>query len=185
MTHTLHNRALATWKLCVSFLKREWNLSDYPVVVKEQSKEPTKQGARLKQQRYMAFVVNWAGLAGTGDTEQEALRNLEGTFVSAKAERQRTHEPLPRPGTTVPVQFASSERVVAHPELTADFIRRVLELDWAWISDESSLWDFHESETNDALVAKIREVYGVDVSDISSAQLWEIFDRIEPHKSVS
>jgi hypothetical protein len=56
--------------------------------------------------------------------------------------------------------------------------RRVLRLDWAWISDESSLWDFHHQETNAALVAKIREVYGVDVSDIESANLADILDRI-------
>lgn len=158
-------------------------MDDYPVVIKEQSVEPAAEGTRWKPQRYMAFIVNW-GLAGSGDSEQDALRNLESIFESAKAERQRTQQPLPRPGKTVPVQFASSERVNTHPELAEDFIRRVLELDWAWISDESSLWDFHANATNDALVAKIQEVYGVDVSDISSARLWEMFDRIAAHKSV-
>jgi hypothetical protein len=54
----------------------------------------------------------------------------------------------------------------------------VLGLDWAWISDESSLWDFHHDETNDALISKIDEVYGVDVSDIQSARLTEILERI-------
>ena len=29
------------------------------------------------------------------------------------------------------------------------------------------------------LYAKIREVYGIDVSDIESARLWAIFERIE------
>ena len=85
---------------------------------------------------------------------------------------------MPRPGTRVPVQFAAQERVSAHPELAEDFVRRVLELEWAWISDESSLWDFHWDETNDALYAKIEEVYGVDASDIKSAKLSEILDRI-------
>ncbi|MGA9586626.1 MAG: hypothetical protein WBQ95_14935 [Terracidiphilus sp.] len=49
---------------------------------------------------------------------------------------------------------------------------------WAWISDESSLWDFHIDETNERMWAKILEVYGVDVSDIESARLSEIFNRI-------
>ncbi|MBZ5549345.1 MAG: hypothetical protein LAO22_15535, partial [Acidobacteriia bacterium] len=70
------------------------------------------------------------------------------------------------------------ERVSAHPELAEDFVYRVLELDWAWISDESSLWDFHRDETNDALISRIKEVYGVDVSDIQSARLSEILERI-------
>ena len=51
-------------------------------------------------------------------------------------------------------------------------------MEWAWISDESRLWDFHSEETNDALYAKIEEVYGVNVSDIESAKLSEILERI-------
>lgn len=62
--------------------------------------------------------------------------------------------------------------------LADDFVRRVLDIDGAWISDESSLWDFHHKETNAALVAKIREIYGVDVSDIESGNLADILDRI-------
>ncbi len=76
------------------------------------------------------------------------------------------------------LEFASRTRVSAHPELVEDFIRRVLNLDWAFISDESSLWDFHEAGTNGALIARIKEVYGVDVSDIESAKLPEILERI-------
>jgi hypothetical protein len=66
----------------------------------------------------------------------------------------------------------------ANPELANDFIRRVLSLDRAFISDESTLWDFHEAGTNEALIARIREAYGVDVSDIESAKLPDILERI-------
>ena len=54
----------------------------------------------------------------------------------------------------------------------------MLNLDWAWVSDESSLWDFHAADDNQALIAKIQEIYGVGVSDIESAKLCEIFKRI-------
>jgi hypothetical protein len=37
--------------------------------------------------------------------------------------------------------------------------------------DESSLWDFHGDESNEALPTKIKEVYGVDVSDIRSGEI--------------
>ena len=40
-------------------------------------------------------------------------------------------------------------------------------------------------ETNDQLYAKIREVYGVDVSDIESAKLWAIFERIKESQHLS
>jgi hypothetical protein len=168
----VRNQFRAAWKYCLSFIKREWGLRDYPVSIREHELDPTYSGTRLKQHRYLAFIVNW-GLGGAGDTHAEALRELENAFETAKRNR-----PLPRPGTRVPVQFATQERVSAHRELAEDFIRRILELEWAWISDESSLWDFHRDETNDALYAKIQEVYGVDVSDIKSARLSEILERI-------
>jgi hypothetical protein len=171
------NQFRAVWKFCLSFLKREWKLQDYPLSIREQEIDPTYAGTRLKQHRYIAFIVNW-GICGAGDTPTEALRALEAVFETAKRKRPR----MPRPGTRVPVQFATQERVSAHPELAADFIRRILGLEWAWISDESSLWDFHQEDTNDALHAKIKQGYGVDVSDIQSARLSEILERIAASK---
>ena len=169
----VRNQFRAGWKFCLSFTKREWGLHDYPLSIREQEIDPTYTGTRWKQQRYMAFIVNW-GMCGAGDTPTEALRGLEAVFETAKRNRPR----MPRPGTRVPVQFATQKRVSAHPELAADFIRRILGLEWVWISDESSLWDFHGEDTNDALHAKIKQGYGVDVSDIQSARLWEILERI-------
>jgi hypothetical protein len=58
-------------------------------------------------------------------------------------------------------------------------VRCVFEVPWTWISDESSLWDFHIEETNAQLVEKIDRIYGVDASDISNGNLAEDFDRIE------
>lgn len=62
-------------------------------------------------------------------------------------------------------------------------MQRVLELEWAWISDESTLWDFHDELTNDKYVDSIRRIYGVDVSDMPTGNLADIFDRIDrdPH----
>jgi len=85
---------------------------------------------------------------------------------------------MPRPGTEVPIEFAPSDRVHSNSELTDEFIQRVLGLDWAFVSDQSSLWDFHTNDSNDALNAKIREIYGVDVSDVESGSLAEILQRI-------
>jgi len=173
----IRNRLHGLWKLCLSVRKRDWELGDYPVVIRQQEVDSQRKGTRFEQHPYGAFIVNW-GLTGGGDSEREALKALRQHFANAKAERMRSGTPLPRPGRRVPVQFAPQERVSAHPELTEDFVRRVLELKWAWISDESSLWDFHQDETNDSLISRIREVYDVDVSDIKSARLSEILERI-------
>ena len=118
-------------------------------------------------------------MSGSADSKPEALEELRKNF-----DRFKTTKPnLPRPGTRVPLQLAATERVGQHPELAKDFIKRVLDVDWAWISDESSLWDFHGDETNESLTEKIRHVYGVDVSDISSGNLTDIFDRISKYRA--
>lgn len=179
----LANRVRIYWKLCLSFGKRDWGLRDYPVSIRAKELDPEYISARFKQHRYMAHIANW-GLAGSGDTREAAICDLNTTFEAVKAERKQQGTSLPRPGVQVPIEFASRERVSAHEELSDDFIRRILELDWAWISDDSSLWDFHLSETNESLYVKIKDVYGVDVSDIESARLSEILDRIASAQSL-
>ena len=174
----MKEQILALWKLCMSIRKVDWELSDYPVVLREQEPDPEYIGTRLKWHQYRAVIVNWWVLDGSGDTKEEALQDLDKQFTTQKLERGKSGKALPRPGTKVPIEFASQERVNRHSELAEDFVRRVLGLDWAWISDESSLWDFHHDETNDALISKINEIYGVDVSDIQSARLSEILERI-------
>ena len=106
------------------------------------------------------------------------MQDLAVQFARMKESRQREGKPMPRPGTKVPIEFAPSNRVDANAELRDDFIRRVFGLDWAFISDESSLWDFHTGETNEVLMAKISILYGVDVSDIDSGNLAMIIQRI-------
>ncbi|MGB6632239.1 MAG: hypothetical protein WBE52_13450, partial [Terriglobales bacterium] len=85
---------------------------------------------------------------------------------------------LPRPGTGLPIEFASQDRIAAHPPLARDLIRRIFDIDGAWISDQTTLWDFHTEETNDRFYEKIRDTYGIDVSNIPRANLADILDRI-------
>jgi hypothetical protein len=177
------NQLRALWKWCISFRKSDWELADYPVSIRTQVPDPDSDfsAPRFKLNRYVACIANWH-LTGGGDSKCEALIDLEARFAAAKLKRKKMGKPLPRPGAQVPIEFASQERVDAHPELADDFIRRVLELESAWISDESSLWDFHAEENNDSYYARIREIYGVDVLDIESAKLCEIFERIADQK---
>jgi hypothetical protein len=174
----LKNKSRASWKWFLSLWKTDWKLSDYPISVREHEIDMNYVGTRLKQHRYTAQIVNWWVISGGGNTRIEALHELQSRFATEKSERVKDGKKLPRPGTHVEIEFASSNRVDAHPELAEDFTRRVLNLEWAFVSDESSLWDFHSSDDNRDLIAKINEVYGVDVSDIESAKLWQILDRI-------
>src|ERR1700751_5857348 len=168
---------MALWKRLISFGKRDWDLDDYPLRVRKQANagEPAIRGTRVP--RYAVDIVNW-WLSGTGETVEEARADLADRFTKAKEEKLMVGESLPRPGSRVPVKFAEGEKVRLYQDLSQDFVRRVLDLRWAWVSDESSLWDFHTDQSNDVLLARIMDVYGVDVSDIESAKLTDIFERI-------
>jgi hypothetical protein len=174
----INNHMLAAWKWLLSFRKREWVLSDYPIRIVAQEPDPTLSAPRFSQHLNRAYIINW-GLSGSGDTPEQAMTNLEQNFENIRQNRQREGKSTIRPGGNVPIEFASQEKISANEALSEDFIQRILGLDWAWISDESSLWDFHTEQTNNLLHAKILEVYRVDVSDIESARLWAIFERIE------
>src|ERR1700686_3335333 len=139
----LKNKFRAWWKWFLSLLKRDWKLSDYPISVRDHEIDTSYVGTRLKQHRYTAQIVNWWVVSGGGNTKLEALQELPKIFVTVKAEKAKDGKKLPRPGTHVEIEFASRDRVDAHAELAEDFIRRVLKLDWALVSDESSLWDFN------------------------------------------
>ena len=175
------NQLRALWKWCISFRRHNWEFDDYPVSIRTQKPGPADEASRFKTHRFVASIENWH-LTGTGDSRAEALDDLRGIFAAVKLNKEEEGKPLPRPGTHAPIEFASQERVDRHVELAEDFIRRILGLDSAWISDESSLWDFHGDENNDSYYAKVREIYGVDVSDIESANLAEILERIAGQK---
>jgi hypothetical protein len=143
-------RLITLWKLCVSFAKRDWKLQDYPIVIRNQKASDSGPSARERTPPpYAALIVNWWVMTGVGNTPAEAMENLRNHFEQTKESRIQGGKRMPRPGRRVPVEFAPSDRVCAHAELKEDFIRRVLGLDWAFVSDESSLSDFHTDETNE------------------------------------
>ena len=179
-----NNQGLALWKWSLSLGKYDWKLSDYPVRIRQAEVEQSSfRDMRFKPSRYVAYVVNWP-IIGNGDTPKQATGDLNVKFESIKRKRALRSERLPRPGVRVPIEFAPAGNVNAHEELSKDFVQRILGVEWAWISDESSLWEFHGEVNNDLLHGKIRAIYGVDVSDIDSAKLWEIFQRIENAKTL-
>jgi hypothetical protein len=173
-------QARARWALFSSMFKSEWRLEDYPIRILFQPNAEPVQNSRRKPLAWTALVINWPGMLGSANSRLEALEDLRKNFDRFKA----TKPNLPRPGTKMPIELAAKERVDEHSELAKDFIKRVLDVEWAWISDESSLWDFHGDETNETLTDKIHRAYGVDVSDIPSGNLADIFDRIRDHRAV-
>jgi hypothetical protein len=169
-----HRQLLAGWRFILSWRKKDWAFEDYPVsIVRQKSKaEETPEFAAVP--RYRAEVVNWLGLCGTGNTTEAAVEDLRRNFSNACAHRNS----MPRPGAKVPIQFASTSRIDAKQDLADQFIWKVLELEWAFISDKSSLWDFTSDGTLDAYFAKIKDVFGVDASGVKSGNIAEILELI-------
>ncbi len=172
---------LHAWlKRLLSYRKGAWTLEDYPVRLRKQDVAALEQPGRLKPIVWSAQIINWWQIAGHGDTKEEAVANLRASFANFRD----SHDTLPRPGTGAPLEFASSDLIERHEELARDFMTRIVDqnYDECFISDESSLHDFHADSTNDEYYRKIALVYGVDVSDVDGARLGLMFERISSHR---
>jgi hypothetical protein len=172
LTQAIH-KIRARWKYLLSFTKKNWQLSDYPILFHKQNTESFTGPERLRPIPWTATIVNWC-ITGSGDTKQASFDSLQTHFESFQA----TGKPLPRPGTHIPIEFASDEKVSRFPSLRDDFIHQILDLEWAFLSDESSLWHFHELESNDELNKRILNTYGVDVSDIANGNITDILEPV-------
>jgi hypothetical protein len=157
-----------------SFLKRRWEFNDYPLECVDQGERDPKLPERFQHSRWRADLVNWFAVSGVGESREEAIADAKRKFTA----HQASGEKMWRPGTSPEIVFADNQAVAEHAALRDHFIQNVLGLDWAWVSDESSLWDFHEKADNSDLYLKIGEVYGVDVSHVEGAKLVAIFAEI-------
>jgi len=81
------------------------------------------------------------------------------------------------------IEYAPSTGVAMFLDISEDFMKKIFnfEPDEYLISDESSLFDFTEMELTD-VQKRIQDVYDLDVSDIASGNLLEIFMRIHHSK---
>jgi len=119
--------------------------------------------------------VNWWQIAGFGETRDKALENLQTSLDSVRETR-----PLPRPGTGLPIEFASTDGIDRYWGVVSRIIEEVLgfESDGIFVSDESSLYDFESVGDVVKFQAQIKQIYGVDVSTIDSGNLVEIAQKI-------
>ncbi len=120
-------------------------------------------------------------MSGDGDTKQEAWKKLETKFSEYKANNQK----LPRPGTSVPIQFASTDQIDQYPDLLDDFIRKILGFTSGpvFVSDQTSLWDFCMEDDLNEYFEKILHIYHVDVKNIEGANLVKILNKISEYQN--
>lgn len=173
----------AAMKYLWSFTRKEWELSDYPLRYRRQKPGSEGYGCEgLKLPAWYVQIINWWQISGLGDTKDEAYADLKTKFERMKAEGGR----LPRPGTGLLITLAATREIDQYALIATDFFNKVLQIDYnnCFISDESSLWDFHTEASNATLNERIKQVYGVDVADIESGNLVQIFERIRGDRAL-
>jgi len=172
----MRDQAKALQKFVLSFRKRRWTIDDYPLRVTNNG--PVEAQGRFKPFRWTVQVINWLQMRGDADTREGAFLELQRKLDRYVGDRGN----LPRPGTRrkLEITFAATDRVEANRDLVADIVRRVIGMEFenCFVSDESTLWDFHVSEDNVEFVRKILLLYHVDVSDLDPPFLWAIAERI-------
>ena len=136
--------------------------------------------------RWCARVLNWPGPVGLGSTQQQAHASLETNLRAIETMRRTEGKPMPRPGTVVPIMFASTARVEVDPDLLTEFITRALGFgpnDPVFISDESSLCDFGDDERVLEIRANIRQHFGVVVDQPEPVRIADVLDAIRDKHS--
>ncbi len=165
------------YKYLTSFLKKDWSFNDYPIRIVQQ-KIPESEG-QFKTIPWTVNVIWWFRISGHGDTKEEALTQARQAFDDYKKENNT----LPRPGTRVPFQIASTDKIDKHDNLFDDFNNKILGFNGpVFVSDESSLWDFCMDDTLDEYFDKILHVYHVDVKNVEGANLVKILNKISEYR---
>ncbi|HTB85794.1 MAG TPA: hypothetical protein VK742_19275 [Candidatus Sulfotelmatobacter sp.] len=158
----------------LSFTKHEWNFEDYPVRIRKQK------GVENSNHVYSAQIIHWWVVGGLGPNKKAALEELKRNFVSVCSNRKE----MPRPGTSVPIEFASTRKTNEIPQyLISDFLEHILgfskqDQKLVFISDESSLWDFTSERDLHFYYKKISERYEINVSQCEGAKVCEILKLI-------
>lgn len=159
-----------------SYFKIKWTLKDYPVEVF------INKNAQEKNVVYGAKITNWAGMVGHGETEELAIISLNERFTLFKD----NNDSLPRPGSVVPITYASTVEIEKYEDIAVELFQRVFNTDYysGFYSDEVYFGilelqvneDVGDSKTY--IINAIMHNYGIDVSDIYEQPLWKILKLI-------
>jgi hypothetical protein len=167
------HRARAWLAYIRSFFKKNWQLCDYPIHYMPQTHTGPDTPERLRVLPWRADIL--AGIS-------QAWETLEKRHTPILNQSSPPHEKIGPSCLDLVDRFPSrSHQPKEFPSIPISAITlstKFWHTNGQFLSDESSLWDFHEETDNTALIRKIGVVYGVDVSHISSANIVEILEEI-------
>jgi hypothetical protein len=164
-------------KWLLSFIKSNWNFDDYPI---RTWKNPNAGVAKVA---YGAGIINWSLMVGHGETYGKAVENLKKDFELYK----KRNPSVPRPGTYVPIKYASTKQIDKYKDIAIDFFNKVLEQDYSkgFYSDEACLWPIGGPDKEKAkkvkaeIINRTLRIYGVDITEIYDNPLYQIFEVIK------
>ncbi len=172
-----YSRIIVSW--LASFVRSEWKPEYYPIEIRKQEGVPL-------EARWYARVLNWPGPGGLGTTKDEARTALLKNLREIALKRLQDGKSMPRPGTGLPIEFASTARVLKDPALLEDFIIHILGFapsDPVFISDESSISDFGNDDRITQIRRQIEEYYGILVTEPEPVLIADVLDRVRERKN--
>jgi|GEM_PF-3979474 len=146
----------------------------YPIAVRRQQGAPADAS-------WVAQVLNWPGPCGLGASAAQARASLLAELRQIAVARASQGQAMPRPGTGLPIELASAERVERDAALLDGFIVHALGFDPAdpvFISDLSALEDFGDDAELAQIRQRIRQHYGLSLAPGDSTRVVDILDRI-------
>jgi len=142
----------------VRWWRREYRFEDYDV----------KTGYTRTGVPY-ASIREFAALVASGATHEEAIEELRREFQSRVEFMRRNGERIPRPGSKpARVGFAPNDQIEALRPVVDEFWSEILGTSYltSYVSNESRLssWERYVPGERAALIERVRERYGVDIS---------------------
>jgi hypothetical protein len=124
-----------------------------------------------------ASLLEFYALIATGETQTEALAELQRLYNERLIYHAAIGKPLPIPGEAAEEMFSSTNRIDAQAALARDFFHKVLHLDYdnVFLNDTSTLEEFGDLS---AIRNRAFSVYGVDVGLEAERPLWTILELI-------
>jgi hypothetical protein len=131
----------------------------------------------------IASLEEFFALTGTGDTHEEAISQLKDEFYKRIDLMEQRGEPIPRPGSgKARARFADSDQVESLRPFIDEFWSEILGTSYltSFVSNKSRLssWEHYVSGGRPSLIRRVKEKYGVDISDFYDEAIPVVLRRI-------
>lgn len=124
-----------------------------------------------------AQLLEFFALIATGQTQAEALQELQRLFTERQIYYAAIGKPMPIPGEAFDEIFSSTSRTDAQAALARDFFKKVLQLDYddVFLNDASTLEEFGDVS---AIRNRVFSLYGVDIGLEAERPIWVLLELI-------